>query len=273
MTTTERRDRWCGSWEPPAFERWAADRAAGCGPHLVPVVQVGRCPSGHLAVEVLRPTTRTLDETLDGLGVPTEGVAVTLTVPLLQLAASARQGALELGAVPTDGVGVDDAGAVIVADRPAGGAPICADAGGVVPEVPTAPSDPDGARQLVLAARAVWDRVDARAPARNTVDPALDAARDGDAALVSEALALVLAAAPPRPVRLARSTAASLDAALGPAVTPSAAGDLGALVVRIVREVLEHGIPLGRTRRLPVRHAVVGVVVAGGLVSAALGVR
>ena len=304
MTTTERHDRWCGSADPDAFARWVADRSAGCGPHLVPVVRVGRCPHGHPAAEVLRPAVRALDETLDVVGVPTEGVAVTLTVPLLQLAARARAGALELGALTVDGVGVDDAGSVLVADRPPGAGPVCPD--------PTAPATPavepppaprlvrrpgtrlarepgshvdraegavrtraaeDGSRQLVLAARSVWDRVDPRAPSRATLDPALDAAADGDAARVLETLELVCAAAPPRPVRWTRPLSELFDDPDVPRHAPELPrSDPGALLVALARQVLEEGIPLGPGRRVALRHAVVGGVVAVGLVTAAFSV-
>ncbi|WP_146240159.1 hypothetical protein [Curtobacterium sp. MCSS17_008] len=297
MTTAERRERWCGALDPSAFARWVADRSAGCGAHLVPVVRVGRCPDGHLAAEVLRPAVRPLGEALDVLGAPTEGVAVTLTVPLLQVAVRARAGAVEVGTVPQDGVGVDESGAVLVADVPPGAVPIHAD-GACAADLPrqdtcaTGPrsdrtctepgrqpvraplrDDPDGPRQLVLAARMVWDRVDARAPARRALDPVLDAAKDGDAALVAEALDLVTAAAPPRPVRWTRPVSDLFDGR--PAGLPPrdpAPGDVGVLLVRSVRDVVERGIPLGAARRLPLRHAVVGVVLAGGLATAATSV-
>ena len=288
MTTTERHERWCGARDPSAFARWTADRSAGCGPHLVPVVRVGRCSSGHPAAEVLRPAVRPLECTLDVVGVPTEGVAVTLTVPLLQVALAARSGAVEVGTVPLDGVGVDESGAVVVADVPPGAVPVHADGScGAEPGTdaahPTgAPSgppasarparDPDGPRRLVLAARTVWDRVDARAAARAVLDPALDAARDGDAVLVGEALDRVVAAAPPRPVRWTRPVSELFDERpVAPTPAGPAPGDLNALVVRAVRDAVEQGIPLGAGRRLPVRHALVGVVVAGGLTTAAVG--
>ncbi|MCL9665467.1 hypothetical protein L2091_09530 [Curtobacterium albidum] len=286
MTTTADSIRWCGTRDPVAFSRWVADRAAGVGPHLVPVTRVGRCPRGHLAAEVLRPSARPLEDALDALGVPTEGVAVTLTVPLLELAARARSGAVELGVVPFGAVRVDEAGAIIVADDPPGAAPACSEGGVDAPD-PGDPSPPDldrdrspsprrstsvdldGARQLVTAARAVWDRVDARSGARHTLDPVLDAARSGDAGMISEALDLVVGAAPPRPVRWSRPASVFLDEDPGadrPA--PVAAGDVVGTVAEVVRDVVERGVPLGRGRRVPVRHVVVGAVVTGGLVTA-----
>ncbi len=148
--TTAETDRWCGSVDPPAFARWLADRAVGAGPHLAPVVAVGRCPAGHLAARVLRPAALPLDRAFEELGVPTSGVAVTVSVPLLELAATARAGALELGALGPDDVGLDDAGAVLVVDRPPGAARCCGDESDAEP-LHGRRSDPDGARQLVLA--------------------------------------------------------------------------------------------------------------------------
>lgn len=301
MTTTDSTDHWCGAADPPAFARWLADRSAGCGTHLVPVLRAGRCPSGHPAVEVLRPPVRALDEALDVVGTPTEGVAVTLTVPLLQLAARARAGALELGALSVEEIGVDEAGAVLVADRPPGAVPPCRDRSALgntasgtsasdttvsepVPVVRPirSPRDADGSRQLVLAARTVWDRVDARARVRETLDPVLEAAVDGGADDVRAALALVLAAAPPRPVRWTRPLGALFDdgatavpgqdartAAASTAVGTAA----GAALLALARDLVERGIPVGSTRRLPVRFALVGTLVAGGLLAAAVGVR
>ncbi|MFJ3027733.1 hypothetical protein ACIPEQ_02725 [Curtobacterium sp. NPDC087080] len=285
MTTTADGIRWCGSRDPVAFSRWVADRAAGVGPHLVPVTRVGRCLRGHLAAEVLHPSARPLEDALDALGVPTEGVAVTLTVPLLELAARARSGAVELGVVPFGAVRVDEAGAIIVADDPSGAAPVCTDAAplGPEPQQPVPPAgrpgsrlpplpasvDLDGAGQLVTAARAVWDRVDARSGARHTLDPVLDAARSGDAGTISEALDLVVGAAPPRPVRWSRPASVFLDEEPGAGrPAPIDAGDVVGTVAQVVRDFVERGVPLGRGRRVPVRHVVVGTVVTGGLVTA-----
>ncbi|MET3636518.1 hypothetical protein [Curtobacterium oceanosedimentum] len=290
MTTTADSIRWCGTRDPVAFSRWVADRAAGVGPHLVPVTRVGRCPRGHLAAEVLHPSARPLEDALDALGVPTEGVAVTLTVPLLELAARARSGSVELGVVPFGAVRVDEAGAIIVADDPPGAAPVCTDPvppGPVPPQpVPPQPAPPagrpgsrlpplpppvdlDGAGQLVTAARAVWDRVDARSGARHTLDPVLDAARSGDAGTIAEALDLVVGAAPPRPVRWSRPASVFLDEEPGAARPTSIdAGDVVGTMAQVVRDLVERGVPLGRGRRVPVRHVVVGTVVTGGLVTA-----
>lgn len=316
MDTTAASSRWCGARDALAFSRWVADRAAGVGPHLAPVIRVGRCPQGHLAAEVLHPATSSLEDTLDVLGVPTEGVAVTLTVPLLELAARARSGAVELGVVALGAVGVDETGAIVVVDCPPGAVAACTDgspaapgaesraehgpssrvqAGSTIREQARSsigacagqsthaetgssrPRDLDGARRLVTAARMVWDRVDSRSEARRTLDPALDAARDGDADAVAGALDLVVGAAPPRPVRWSR------PGPLFPDEEPTGAGALPVdsivptgvvgMLTRVVLDVLERGVPAGHRRRVPVRHVVVGVVVAGGLVTAATRLR
>jgi len=282
VTTSEHRARWCGRLDPPAFARWLADRAVGAGPHLVPVTRVGRCPQGHLAAEVLHPAARVLDEALDVIGVPTEGVAVTLTVPLLELAGRARAGAIELGLVPADGVTVDESGAVVVADRPPGASPPCAaasedDVGDPEAGRPPTVWERDGPRQLLTAARSVWDRVDARSPARSTLDSAFDAARDGDARAVADLLELVAAAAPPRPVRWSRPVPTLFDEApseaaptAAPDRTRSVTDDRVERILHLVQDVVERGVPVGPVGRLPVRHVLVGAVVTAGLVTAAV---
>lgn len=316
METTAASRRWCGARDPVAFSRWVADRAAGVGPHLAPVIRVGRCPQGHLAAEVLHPATRSLEDTLDVLGVPTEGVAVTLTVPLLELAARARSGAVELGVVALGAVGVDETGAIVVADRPPGAVDACADGPPAAPGAESAaepgpsaraqagsdtraqagsstreqagssahagaglphPRDLDGARQLVTAARMVWDRVDSRSEARRTLDPALDAARDGDADTVAGALDRVVGAAAPRPVRWGTPVPTFPDEEPGGAGAPPH-DQIGpdvvvGMLIRAVLDVLERGVPAGHRRRVPVRHVVVGAVVTGGLVTAATHLR
>lgn len=182
------------------------------------------------------------------------------------------------GAVPAC---ADALGRVPTCAGDPGGVPTCVEGAGGVPARATAPRDPDGPRQLVLAARAVWDRVDPRAPARACIDPALDAARDGDTALVLEALALVRAAAPPRPVRWTRPASVLFDD--GPDVLPSRADRRGdgpsdgagaalAFVVGVVRDVVERGVPLGSAGRVPLRNVLVGGVVACGLVAAGISV-
>ncbi|GGL71528.1 hypothetical protein GCM10009706_07310 [Curtobacterium citreum] len=261
--TTAETDRWCGSVDPPAFARWLADRAVGAGPHLAPVVAVGRCPAGHLAARVLRPAALPLDRAFEELGVPTSGVAVTVSVPLLELAATTRAGALELGALGPDDVGLDDAGAVLVVDRPPGAARCCGDESDTEP-LHGRRSDPDGARQLVLAARTVWDRVDAQDPARGVVDPLLDGVVDADGPTIRSVVEQVLGAAAPRPVRWARGTPAVADLEFA-APPPVPADELLDRVLRVVRTVLEQGVPVGRGRRIGLRRVLVGVAVASGL--------
>ncbi|WP_147281476.1 hypothetical protein [Curtobacterium sp. AG1037] len=266
--TTAETDRWCGSVDPTAFARWLADRAVGAGPHLAPVVAVGRCPAGHLAARVLRPAALPLDRAFEELGVPTSGVAVTVSVPLLELAATARAGALELGALGPDDVGLDDAGAVLVVDRPPGAARCCGDESDAEP-LHGRRSDPDGPRQLVLAARTVWDRVDAQDPARGVVDPLLDGVVDADGPTLRSVVEQVLGAAAPRPVRWARGTPAVADLEFA-AAPPAPVDEPLDRVLRVVRTVLEQGVPVGRGRRIGLRRVVVGVAVASGLVAVAV---
>ncbi|KTR21384.1 hypothetical protein [Curtobacterium citreum] len=266
--TTAETDRWCGSVDPTAFARWLADRAVGAGPHLAPVVAVGRCPAGHLAARVLRPAALPLDRAFEELGVPTSGVAVTVSVPLLELAATARAGALELGALGPDDVGLDDAGAVLVVDRPPGAARCCGDESDAEP-LHGRRSDPDGPRQLVLAARTVWDRVDAQDPARGVVDPLLDGVVDADGPTLRSVVEQVLGAAAPRPVRWARGTPAVADLEFA-APPPAPADEPLDRVLRVVLTVLEQGVPVGRGRRIGLRRVVVGVAVASGLVAVAV---
>lgn len=230
---------------------WAADRAsAGCR-HLAPLVAIGRLPGGRLAVDVLRPAGTPLTTALDTLRTPTTGVAVTLSVPLLELAGAERSGTLSIGTGGLDDVLVDDAGAVVLCDRPPG-------TGGV------RGTDQDGARLLVLAARVVWERTDPSDPARPLVDSAIAAALDGDAEVIRVALSHVRAAAAPRPIRW---DPPPHDLLLGVPPEPSAV-DTG--IWAIARGVVVQGIPWGGGRRLPFRSALVGVVVTAGVSAAAV---
>lgn len=284
MQVVTERIRWCASDHERALLAWTADRASAAGRHLVPVVAVGRQTDGRLVVEVDRPTGTPLAAALDTLGTPTTGVAVTLTVPLLELAVAERSGAVVLGTAGLDDVLVDDAGAVLLCDRPPGAVaatpPTTVDArASPVPEnvlvpagVATAgaghgarrPSDQAGVRILLLAARVVWERTDDRDPVRAGVDAALADALDGDVEAVRAALSVVRAAAAPRPVRW---DPPSIDLVVVDA--PPARADTDALL-DVVRDVLERGVPLGAGRRLPLRRALVGVVVAAGLTAAAV---
>ncbi|MBA8990185.1 hypothetical protein FHW23_001431 [Curtobacterium pusillum] len=247
--------RWCASDDERPFLAWVSDRstvgAGSAGRHLVPIAAVGRLPDGRLAVDALRPAGTPLSSALDTLGTPTTGVAVTLTVPLLELAATERCGAVRIGAAGLDDVLVDDAGAVVLCDRPPGSDGVRR-------------SDQDGARVLVLAARVVWERTDDRDPARPVVDAALAEALDGDVDAVRAALARVRATAAPRPVRWDPPTD---DLLVG---VPDAAATSDGSLLAVLRETVERGIPLGGDRRLPLRRALVGVVVAAGATAAAV---
>lgn len=248
--------RWCAADDEHPLLAWVADRAAlAADPvarHLAPVVEVGRLPDGRLAVDVLRPPGTALSQALDVLGTPTTGVAVTLSVPMLELAAAERSGAVRIGSAGLDDVLVDDAGAVVLCDRPPGSDGVRR-------------SDVDGARVLVLAARLVWERTDARGPDRPDIDAALADALDGDATSARAALAVVRAAAAPRPVRWQPPTD---DLLVGlPERTATARGPAFALGA-VLREVVEQGVPIGGGRRLPLRLAVVGAVVAVGVTAA-----
>ncbi|MFJ7286989.1 hypothetical protein ACIQUC_01600 [Curtobacterium sp. NPDC098951] len=256
MQTMTDHDRWCAVADERAFLAWLADRAAvsrdRAARHLAPVVDVGRLPDGRLAVDVLRPPGTVLAAALDIVGTPTTGVAVTLTVPLLELAVAERTGAVRIGSAGLDDVLVDDAGAVVLCDRPPGSDGVRR-------------SDEHGARLLVLAARLVWERTDARSDERPRIDEALAAALDGESAAVIEALAVVRAAAAPRPVRWDPPVHDLLVGLPERAVSRTEASPWA-----VLGELVERGVPIGRGRRLPLRRALVGVVVAAGLTAAAV---
>ncbi|WP_144750135.1 hypothetical protein [Curtobacterium pusillum] len=230
---------------------WAADRATAVGRHLAPVTAIGRLPGGRLAVDVQRPIGTPLATALDTLGTPTTGVAVTLTVPLLELAAAERSGSVRIGTAGLDDVLVDDAGAVVLCDRPPGTDGVRG-------------ADEDGARVLLLAARVVWERADPRDPVRPLVDDAIAEALDGGAEAVRAALSHVRAAAAPRPVRW-EPAAHELIVGVPPDATEPADG-----FVAVARRFVEHGVPFGSDRRLPFRRALVGAVVAAGVTTAAV---
>ncbi|MBT1672984.1 hypothetical protein [Curtobacterium flaccumfaciens] len=255
---------------------WVADRSAAAERHLVPVAAVGRTPTGRLVVDLDRPTGTPLVQALDRLGTPTTGVAVTLTVPLLELLVAVHDGAVLLGTAGIDDVLVDDSGAVVLCDRPTNA---------TNPTTPTNPTNPmnqtnartptrtapptrtahstDATRTLVLAARTVWDRVDPADPAQQTVLDALQDALDGDGPSARTALDVVHGTAAPRPFRW---TPVPSDLVF--AEPPTSDGQ-GGLLGRL-RDVVEHGVPLGADRRLPLRRVLVGLVVAVGSVVAAL---
>jgi hypothetical protein len=281
MQLLTERIRWSASDDERSLLAWTADRAGAAGRHLAPVTAVGRLPDGRLAVEVLRPTGTPLAAALDILGTPSVGVAVTLSVPLLELAAAERAGAVRVGTAGLDDVLVDDAGAVLLCDRPPG-AVLLSDRPGATTatasadpatettgHAPSPPaghrrSDQDGARILLLAARSVWERTDDREPVRPAVDAALAAALDGGVDAVRAALSAVRATAAPRPVRWDHRPLDLLGVATSP-TAPSPRTLLGT-----ARDVVDHGVPLGDGRRLPLRRVLVGAVVAAGVTAAAV---
>jgi hypothetical protein len=246
---------------------WVADRSAAAERHLVPVAAVGRTPTGHLVVDLDRPTGTPLVTALDRLGTPTTGVAVTLTVPLLELLVTVHDGAVLLGAADIDDVLVDDSGAVVLCDRPTNATNVT---NPTFPTDPTPPTTPtrtahpaDATRTLVFAARTVWDRVDPADPARAPVLGALQDALDGDGPTARAALEIVRATAAPRPFRW---TPVPSDLVFAEPPTPDGQDGL----LERLRDVVEHGVPLGAGRRLPLRRVLVGLVVAVGSVVAAL---
>ncbi|PZF36675.1 hypothetical protein DEJ06_15160 [Curtobacterium sp. MCLR17_051] len=272
-STEDHLDRWIATGNEHDVLSWVADRSAAAERHLVPVAAVGRTPTGHLVVDLDRPTGTPLVAALDRLGTPTTGVAVTLTVPLLELLVAVHDGAVLLGTAGIDDVLVDDSGAVVLCDRPTNA---------TNPTTPTNPMNQtnartptrtapptriahstDATRTLVLAARTVWDRVDPADPAQQPVLDALQDAPDGDGPSARTALDVVHGTAAPRPFRW---TPVPSDLVF--AEPPTSDGQDGLL--ERLRDVVEHGVPLGADRRLPLRRVLVGLVVAVGSVVAAL---
>ncbi|MBM7475608.1 hypothetical protein [Curtobacterium herbarum] len=258
-------------WRAPepadAFATWLADRSTVTHDHLVGVAEVGRDETGALVARASAPAGLPLPAALDRIGAPTVGVAVTLTLPLLELARLADAGAVLLGRAGVDDVLVDDAGAVVLVDRPPGTTDRIGP--GLVP----------GTEALVLAVRAVWDRVDPRETCRNAIDQACtDARRDGGAAL----LALerrIRAAAPPRPVRwdpppmtftFALDAGGGTSSGGGPPPRSAAPGASDSALGRLLeagRELLRSGLLIG-SHRIGVRGLVTGLVVVIGVVVA-----
>ncbi|WIB44314.1 hypothetical protein [Curtobacterium sp. MCLR17_058] len=266
-STEDHPDRWIATGNEHDVLSWVADRSAAAERHLVPVAAVGRTPTGHLVVDIDRPTGTPLVAALDRLGTPTTGVAVTLTVPLLELLVAVHDGAVLLGTAGIDDVLVDDSGAVVLCDRPTNA---------TNPTTPTNPMNQtnartptrtapptDAARTLVLAARTVWDRVDPADPAQQPVLDALQDALDGDGPSARTALDVVHGTAAPRPFRW---TPVPSDLVFAEPPTPDGQDGL----LERLRGVVEHGVPLGADRRLPLRRVLVGLVVAVGSVVAAL---
>ncbi|ROP58724.1 hypothetical protein [Curtobacterium sp. PhB115] len=279
--------RWLATGDEADLLAWLADRSTTGHRHLVPVGAVGRTRTGALVVEVTPPSGTVLTAALDRLGAPTTGVAVTLTLPLLELLVALHAGAVRIGAAAVDDVVVDDAGAVVLCDHPPGAERRTAPAAergsttargtaerGRRPDARSRTGQPgrDPSRAIVFAARTVWDRVDPRDPARVGVTAALEQALDGDGRAARAALEAVRTAAAPRPFRWEPAPA---DLLFAEPERPRGANGLNRANVldrakEWLRDAVEHGIPLGSGRRLPVRRAVVGVVVAVGATAAAL---
>lgn len=265
-STEDHPDRWIATGNEHDVLSWVADRSAAAERHLVPVAAVGRTPTGHLVVDLDRPTGTPLVAALDRLGTPTTGVAVTLTVPLLELLVAVHDGAVLLGAAGIDDVLVDDSGAVVLCDRPTNAtSPTTTNPMNQTnARTPTrAVHSTDATRTLVLAARTVWDRVDPADPAQQPVLDALQDALDGDGPSARAALDVVRIAAAPRPFRW---TPVPSDLVFAEPPTPDGQDGL----LERLRDVVEHGVPLGADRRLPLRRVLVGLVVAVGSVVAAL---
>ncbi|TPG09000.1 hypothetical protein EAH85_01520 [Curtobacterium flaccumfaciens] len=262
-------DRWIATGDDTDVLTWVADRSAAAERHLVPVAAVGRTRTGCLGVDLDRPTGTPLVAALDRLGTPTTGVAVTLSVPLLELLVAVHDGAVLLGSAGIDDVLVDDSGAVVLCDRPTNASNASSptsptNATNATNATPTRTAhSTDATRTLVLAARTVWDRVDPADPAQRPVHDALQDALDGDDRTARSALELVRASAAPRPFRW---TPVPSDLVF--AESPTATRQDGLL--ERLRDVVEHGVPLGTDRRLPLRRVLVGLVVAVGSVVAAL---
>ncbi|MBT2504123.1 hypothetical protein [Curtobacterium sp. ISL-83] len=260
---------------------WVADRAVAAWRHLVPVDAVGRDADGSLVVVLSRPTGVPIDVALDRLGTPTTGVAVTLTVPLVELLVAGRSGAVLLGSAGLQDVLVDDAGAAVLCDRPPASVRVVPAHGGPPDDMPPGTqrgrsnagssdagrSNPGSSAErpadhtLTTACRLVWERVDAYEACRRGVDAALAAAMDADLQAARQLLDVIRAVAPPRPVRWDPPPADFAFVEPGQRSSPTDAVDR-------LRDVIEHGIPIGSERRIPLRHAVVGVVIAAGLAAA-----
>lgn len=269
-STDHHPDRWIATGNEHDVLSWVADRSAAAERHLVPVAAVGRTPTGHLVVDLDRPTGTPLVAALDRLGTPTTGVAVTLTVPLLELLVAVHDGAVLLGTAGIDDVLVDDSGAVVLCDRPTNATNPTNPMNQTNARTPTRTAPPtriahstDATRTLVLAARTVWDRVDPADPAQQPVLDALQDALDGDGPSARTALDVVHGTAAPRPFRW---TPVPSDLVFAEPPTPDGQDGL----LERLRDVVEHGVPLGADRRLPLRRVLVGLVVAVGSVVAAL---
>jgi hypothetical protein len=251
MATTTVEHRWAGPDAGP-YADWVADRCAAEPQHCVHVIAVGRSAAGRLVVQSEQLAGTPLPDALDRIGVPTVGVAVTLTLPLLELAIDAAAGAVLLGDARADDVLVDDAGAPVLVDHPPDADPGSA---------PARTSESPGAVALLHAVRAVWERVDPREPCRAAVDDAVIGALGGAVEDLRRLVAVVQATGPPRPVRW--DPPADVYAVVTP-VPPVPTG-----LLAVVQDLVERGVQLGAGGvRLTPRKVLVGGVIAAGLAAA-----
>lgn len=229
--------------------QWVGRRCVAAERHLLGVDRVTEDADGAVVVE--RPSTSgvPLPAALDRIGCLSTGVAVTLTLPLLDLAHAGAAGALDLGAVQAEDVLVDDAGAPVVVDRVPG-------------EVAAGPcSASDGVGDLVTVVRTIWDHVDPSDPHRPGIDAAASAARHGDVEALAALVVAVRTTSPPRPVRW--EPVPSVFDYL-PDAAPADRSPFGGAVTALV-ERLQRGIPLGRGRVLRPRVVLSGICVVAGL--------
>ncbi|WP_144758967.1 hypothetical protein [Curtobacterium sp. 9128] len=247
-------DRWWTGPDSGPFAAWVADRCSADPVHCVRVAAVGRRADGALVVHLESLHGTPLPDALDRIGGPTVGVAVTLTVPLLDVAVQAVAGSLVLGTARADDVLVDDAGAPVLVDRPPGSS-----AADGLPAA-TRSSETSGATALLHAARTVWERVDPRSPCRAQVDAAFADAIGGGSAELTRLVSVVRATAPPRPVRWEPPADVFAFVEQQEPAPPSPGERLGAL--------LGNGVPLPGGGRIPVRRLLIGVVVAVGVAAA-----
>lgn len=240
---------WTGPDSGP-FATWVADRSAADPVHCVRVSEVGRGADGRLVVHTGPVRGTPLPDALERIGQPTVGVAVTLTVPMLDLVVDAVSGAIVLGVARADDVLVDDAGVTVLVDHPPDAVDLTGS--GIVRTSETA-----GATALLHAVRTVWERVDPRAPCRPLLDAAVAEAIGGGVAEARELLRVVRSTAAPRPVRWDPPRDDFDFVEPGPPQRDD-------LVARLHGWIVD-GVPVPGGGKLPVRRLVVGLVVATGL--------
>jgi len=247
------------------FLRWVVTRDPAPSPHLLGVDAVASCADGLPTVRRSPASGVPLPDALEGIGTPTAGTAVTLTLPLVELLLTCRSRGIMLGEVRPDDVLVDTSGSVVVVDTPPGTTMDKA-AGADSPGTGTG----TGTQGVLLACRLVWERVDPRTSCRPAIDAAIAAARaDPDAGLAALEAA-VRTAAPPRPVwwavpsllPIAGAPEGALDRAGGGSEEGS--GPVTRLL-GLVRAGVELGVVLPVVGRIPANRLLTVVVVIVGL--------